>query len=174
MCGYSRRGKNTQFSFADLLPQSIYSRLAGYEDLNDAERLSPDPTFRLMGSKRIWDRGAALTSRLQTFETDMLAEDENFAGLGRLNRALVGKSITRQQPGRVRQGKTSPRHPAASMGTAPVANFLRRGSKAFQAKIEIDISPQAQGDATVEVQGQFLDQGAMRTQTNEGSVTITK
>jgi len=35
----SRRGKNTQFSFSDLLRQSVYSRLAGYEDLNDAERL---------------------------------------------------------------------------------------------------------------------------------------
>jgi hypothetical protein len=44
----SRRGKNTQFPLADLLRQSVYSRLAGYEDLNDAERLSQDPTFRLM------------------------------------------------------------------------------------------------------------------------------
>ena len=34
----SRRGKNTQFPLADLLRQSIYSRLAGYEDVNDAER----------------------------------------------------------------------------------------------------------------------------------------
>jgi hypothetical protein len=42
----SRRGKNTQFPFSDLLRQSVYSRLAGYEDLNDAERLSQDPTFR--------------------------------------------------------------------------------------------------------------------------------
>jgi hypothetical protein len=52
----SRRGKNTQFPFADLLRQSVYSRLAGYEDLNDAERLSRDPTFRLIGSEKIWDR----------------------------------------------------------------------------------------------------------------------
>jgi hypothetical protein len=88
----SRRGKNTQFLFADLLRQSVYSRLAGYEDLNDAERLSQDPTFRLIGSEKVWDRGAALTSRLQTFETEMLAEDENFAGLGRLNRGLIGKA----------------------------------------------------------------------------------
>jgi len=66
----SRRGKNTQFPFADLLRQSVYSRLAGYEDLNDAERLSQDPTFRLIGSEKIWDRGAALTSRLHSFETD--------------------------------------------------------------------------------------------------------
>ena len=54
--------KNTQFAFVDLLRQSVYSRLAGYEDLNDAERLSQDPTFRLIGSEKIWDRGAALTS----------------------------------------------------------------------------------------------------------------
>jgi hypothetical protein len=67
----SRRGKNTQFPFADLLRQSVYSRLAGYEDLNGAERLSQDPTFRLIGSEKIWGRGAALSSRLQSFETEM-------------------------------------------------------------------------------------------------------
>jgi len=90
----SRRGKNTQFPFADLLRQSVYSRLAGYEDLNDAQRLSQDPTFRLIGSEKVWDRGAALTSRVQSFETEMLGEEENFAGLGRLNRALIGKAET--------------------------------------------------------------------------------
>jgi hypothetical protein len=36
--------------------------LAGYEDVNDAERLSQYPAFRLIGSDKIWDRGAALTS----------------------------------------------------------------------------------------------------------------
>ena len=56
----SRRGKNTQFPLADLLRQSVYSRLAGYEDVNDAERLCHDPTFRLIGSEKIWDRGATL------------------------------------------------------------------------------------------------------------------
>ncbi len=86
------RGKNTQFCFADPLRQSVYSRLAGYEDLNDAERLFQDPTFRLIGSEKIWDRGAALTSRLQSFETEMLAEDTNFAGLASLSRALTAKA----------------------------------------------------------------------------------
>ena len=46
------RGKNTQLPLADLLRQSVYSRLAGYEDLNDAARLFQDPTFRLIGSKK--------------------------------------------------------------------------------------------------------------------------
>ena len=51
----SRQGTNKQFTLADLLRQSVYSRLAGYEDLNDAERVSIDPTFRLIGSQKIWD-----------------------------------------------------------------------------------------------------------------------
>jgi hypothetical protein len=46
----SRRGKNTRFPFADLLGQSVYGRLAGCEDLNDARRLSQDPTFLLSSS----------------------------------------------------------------------------------------------------------------------------
>jgi len=86
------RGKNAQLGFADLLRQSVYSRLAGYEDLNDAERLSQDPTFRLISSEKIWDRGVALTSRLQSFETEILAEDANFAGLAGLSRALIAKA----------------------------------------------------------------------------------
>jgi hypothetical protein len=97
----SRRGKNTQLPLADLLRQSVYSRMAGYEDVNDAERLSQDPTFRLIGSEKIWDRGAALTSRLQTFETEMLAEEENFAGLARINRELIGKAEAVDSPQRV-------------------------------------------------------------------------
>jgi Transposase DDE domain group 1 len=59
-----RQGANKKFLFADLVRQSVYSRLAGYEDLNDAARVAADPTFRLIGSKKNWDRGGALTSRL--------------------------------------------------------------------------------------------------------------
>jgi hypothetical protein len=49
----------------------------GYEDVNDAARLSQDPTFGLIGSRKIWERGAALTSRLQSFETEVLTQEEN-------------------------------------------------------------------------------------------------
>src|ERR1039457_4310953 len=97
----SRQGKNTQFPLADLLRQSVYSRIAGYEDVNDAERLSQDPTFRLIGSEKIWDRGAALTSRWQSFETEMLAEEENFGSLARINRELIGKAEALDSPQRV-------------------------------------------------------------------------
>jgi hypothetical protein len=88
----SQRGKNIQLPLADLLRQSIYSRLAGYADVNDAARLSQDPAFRLIGSRKIWERGAALTSRLQSFETEVLAQEENLAGLAALNRELVARA----------------------------------------------------------------------------------
>ena len=86
------RGKNTQLPMADLLRQAVYSRLAGYEDVNDAERLAQDPTFRLMGSERIWERGAALTSRLQSFETELLTQEENLSGLAVINRELIARA----------------------------------------------------------------------------------
>jgi hypothetical protein len=97
----SRHGKNTQLPLADLLRRSVYSRIAGYEDVNDAERVSQDPTFRLIGSEKTWDRGAALTSRLQTFETEMLAEEENFRSLACINRELIGKAEAIDAPQRI-------------------------------------------------------------------------
>ena len=95
------RGKNARLPLADLLRQSIYGRLAGYEDVNDAERLSQDPTFRLIGSEKIWERGAALTSRLQSFETELLTQDENLAGLAAINRDLIARAEAMDAPRRV-------------------------------------------------------------------------
>ena len=96
------KAQTSSSTLADLLRQSVYSRLAGYEDLNDAERVSIDPTFRLIGSQKIWDRGAALTSTLHGFETEMLASEENLLGLMALNRELVGQagSVRRRRAGR--------------------------------------------------------------------------
>ena len=88
----SRQGANKKFPFVDLLRQSVYSRLAGYEDLNDAVRVSADPTFRLIGSKKHWDRGGALTSRLQSFEAELLATEENRLGLMGVSRELVAQA----------------------------------------------------------------------------------
>jgi hypothetical protein len=86
---------------ADLLRQSVYSRLVGDEDVHDAERVSADPTFRLIGSEKIWERGAALTSRWQSFETERLAEAETLAGLAAINRELIGRAEAIESPRRV-------------------------------------------------------------------------
>lgn len=95
------RGKNTQFPLADLVRQSVYRRLAGYEDVNDAERLSHDPTFRLIGSETVWERGAALTSRVHSFETELLTQDKNLAGLAAINRELIARVEALTSPQRV-------------------------------------------------------------------------
>jgi len=84
-----------------LVRQSVYRRLAGYEDVNDADRLSHDPTFRLIGSETIWERGAALTSRVHSFETELLTQDENLAGLAAVNRELIARVEAKESAPRV-------------------------------------------------------------------------
>jgi len=59
------------------------------------------PAFRLIGSSKIWERGAALTSRLQSFETEVLGQAENPAGLARINRELCAKAEAIASPRRV-------------------------------------------------------------------------
>src|SRR5262245_28686287 len=82
----SRHGLNKQFTLADLLRQSVYSRLAGYEHLTDAERLAADPTFRLISSQTSGHRGAALTSNFYRCENELLTREENLTGLMALSR----------------------------------------------------------------------------------------
>jgi hypothetical protein len=67
----SRLGQNKQHGLVPLLRQSIYSRLAGYEDVNDAERLSVDPAMRhVVGGRAAQaDKEAASTSGVRRFET---------------------------------------------------------------------------------------------------------
>src|ERR1700682_315564 len=122
----SRRGKNVQLPMADLLRQSIYSRLAGYEDVNDAARLSQDPTFRLIGSRKIWERGAALTSRLQSFETEVLTQEENLAGLAALNRDLVARA----------EAIASPRRVVLDMDSTEITVYGRQEHSAYNGHFE--------------------------------------
>jgi hypothetical protein len=96
-----RTGYNRQFPLPDLFRQSIYSRLAGYEDTNDAERLAEDPTFRMLASRERRETSVALTSTLHWFETEVLAEERNYQGLARLNTALIQDAVTRSATQRV-------------------------------------------------------------------------
>src|SRR5437879_3545409 len=96
-----RTGHNRQFPLADLFRQSIYSRLAGYEDTNDAERLAEDPTFRMLASRERRETSVALTSTLHWFETDFLADERNYQGLACLNTALTQHAAARSATRRV-------------------------------------------------------------------------
>ena len=96
-----RSGRNRQFPLVDLFRQSIYSRLAGYEDTNDAERLAVDPTFRMLASRERRQTSVALTSTLHWFETEVLTEEENYQGLARLNTDVVQREAMRRPLRRV-------------------------------------------------------------------------
>ena len=84
-----------------LLRQSVYSRLAGYEDTNDAERLADDPTMRVVVGDRGIDRPAASTNTMSRFETEVLTQDGNVEGLGRLNAKWVDGAMSRTPHRRV-------------------------------------------------------------------------
>ena len=73
----SRTGRNIRHHLVPLLRQSIYSRLAGYDDTNDAERLSQDPAMRVVVGWQGSDRNAARTNTMSRFETETLTQEDN-------------------------------------------------------------------------------------------------
>jgi hypothetical protein len=81
----TRPGSNVQHRLVPLLRQSVYGRLAGYEDLNDAERLRVNPVMRCVVGGRATSREAASTSEKGRFETGMLTQEENLTALTELS-----------------------------------------------------------------------------------------
>ena len=77
----SRGGRNVQHQVVPLLRQSVYSRLAGYEDTNDAERPAQDPAMRVIVGRRGPERQAASTNTMSRFETEVLTQGHNLEGL---------------------------------------------------------------------------------------------
>jgi hypothetical protein len=86
-----RTGKNTQHGLAAMLRQAIYSRLAGYDDTNDAERLAVDPAMRHVAGDRALERSVASTSVMSRFETEILTQPRNLE----LLMSLVGGWVDR-------------------------------------------------------------------------------
>jgi Transposase DDE domain group 1 len=80
-----RRGKNTRYMLTGLFRQSVFGRLAGYEDVNDADRLAHDPAMRAVVDRNGLDRAAASTSQMGRFETEWLTGDANLAALADLS-----------------------------------------------------------------------------------------
>src|SRR4030088_2212040 len=91
-----RRGKNTRHLLTGLFRQSVFGRLAGYEDVNDADRLAHDPAMRAVVDRSGLHRAAASTSQMGRFETEWLTSDANLTALADLPGAWIDRVHARK------------------------------------------------------------------------------
>lgn len=89
----TRTGKNSRHNLLAMFRQSVFGRLAGYEDVNDAGRLARDPVMRAITGRKDFDRPAASESQMGRFETGTLPSSKNLSALSNLN----GKWVDRVQ-----------------------------------------------------------------------------
>jgi len=87
----ARTGKNGRHALVGLLRQSVFGRLAGYEDVNAAERLRHDPAMRWIVGGKASQGCTASPSQMGRFETQWLAAGKNLSTLA----DLLGKWIDR-------------------------------------------------------------------------------
>ena len=91
-----RRGRNTRHMLTGLFRQSVFGRLAGYEDVNDADRLAHDPAIRAVVDRTGLDRQAASTSQMGRFETGWLTSEANLAALADLSGTWIDRVHARR------------------------------------------------------------------------------
>jgi Transposase DDE domain group 1 len=94
----ARTGKNGRHLLGGLLRQSVFGRLAGYEDVNDAVRLCRDPAMRWVVGGSAPMGQAASASQMGRFETEWLARPENLAALANLPGRWIDTVHKRRQP----------------------------------------------------------------------------
>ena len=94
----TRTGHNRLHSLVGLLRQSVFGRLAGYDDVNDADRLSLDPVMRQVVGGRAVDAKAASSSQMGRFETEVLATSDNRTALADLSGQWIDRIHERKPP----------------------------------------------------------------------------
>jgi len=91
MLAGARSGKNGRHALVGLLRQSVFGRLAGYEDVNDVERLRHDPAMRWIVGGKASHGCAASPSQMGCFETKWLAAEKNLSVLADLSGQWIDK-----------------------------------------------------------------------------------
>src|ERR687885_1496485 len=76
-----RTGRNGRHTLMAQFRQAVFGRLAGYEDVNDAERLAHDPAMRWVVGGRAVAAQAASSSQMGRFETAAMTVEPNLAAL---------------------------------------------------------------------------------------------
>jgi len=85
---------------AGLFRQSIFGRLAGYEDVNDAQRLRHDPAMRWIVGGKAAQGCAASPSQMGRFETKWLAAEKNLSALTDLSGQWIDRVHASSTEGR--------------------------------------------------------------------------
>ena len=97
----TRRGKNGRHGLVGQFRQSVFGRLGGYDDVNDADRLSLDPVIRWIVGGHAVTKQAASTSQMGRFETELLATDGNVEALAAMNGVWIDKIHDRHPPTKI-------------------------------------------------------------------------
>ncbi|MGA3340598.1 MAG: IS1380 family transposase [Methylocella sp.] len=98
MLADARTGKNGQHALVGILRQSVFGRLAGYEDVNDAQRLRHDPAMRWIVDNKAASGCAASASQMGRFETKWLAAEKNLSALADLSGQWIERVHDRRPP----------------------------------------------------------------------------
>jgi hypothetical protein len=94
----ARTGKNGRHALVGMLRQAVFGRLAGYEDVNDAERLRHDPAMRWIVGGKAAHGCAASPSQMGRFETRWLTAAKNLSALADLSGQWIDKVHARRPP----------------------------------------------------------------------------
>jgi hypothetical protein len=94
--GDARTGKNGRHALVGLLPQSVFARLAGNEDINDAERLRHDPASDGSSAARRLRVRQHRRARWGRFETRWLTAERNLAALADLSGQWINRVHSRR------------------------------------------------------------------------------
>jgi hypothetical protein len=94
----ARRARNGRLVLVGLFRQSVFGRVAGYEDVNDAERLCRDPAMRWVVGDRAIQGSAASAPQMGRFEAEWLTRPENLTALADLPGRWIDKVHRRRSP----------------------------------------------------------------------------
>src|ERR1700716_2455862 len=104
MLADARTGGNGRHALVGMLRQSVFGRLAGYEDVNDAQRLRHDPAMRWIVGGKAASGFAASASQMGRFETKWLAAEKNLSVLADLSGQWIDRVHDRRPPGGILRG----------------------------------------------------------------------
>jgi hypothetical protein len=123
----ARTGRNRRHLLVGLLRQSVFGRLAGYEDVNDADRLCRDPAMRWVVGGRAPMGRAASASQMGRFETEWLTRPANLAALADLLGQWIDAVHQRRPP---RRSSYAPRTSSGVGIRSPSPRSRRRSVEA--------------------------------------------